>query len=63
MLVLYKNDSSPPARATIMLLHLLGIEYKGHDMNPVMRDQDTPEMTKVNTIFIYVPAYLLVICL
>lgn len=56
MLVLYKNDGSPPARATIMLLHILGIEYEGHDINPVVRDQDTPEMTKVKIFFYYLSA-------
>lgn len=48
MIVLYKNNGSPPARATMMLLHILGIEYEGHDINPIVRDQDTPEMTKKN---------------
>lgn len=47
MLTLYKNNASPPARATMMLLHILGIDYKEYDINPILRDQDTPKMSKV----------------
>ncbi|CAK1542272.1 unnamed protein product [Leptosia nina] len=45
---LYKRDESPPARTVMVVAHILGLSYEPHDLNPVFRDQDTPEMVKKN---------------
>ncbi|XP_069360309.1 glutathione S-transferase 1-like isoform X2 [Maniola hyperantus] len=47
-LTLYKTDASPPARAVMMVADILGVKYDSYDINPVMREQDTPEMTQKN---------------
>nr|AIL29311.1 glutathione S-transferase epsilon 2 [Cnaphalocrocis medinalis] len=47
--VLYKNDQSPPARSVKMLMSLLGLNFiEQRDINPLFREQDTPEMRKKN---------------
>nr|WGO51734.1 glutathione S-transferase epsilon 2 [Ectropis grisescens] len=54
--VLYQSEASPPARAVMMVLDLLGVEVEKRDLNPVLREQDTPEFVKKNpmkTIPIY----------
>ncbi|XP_041981064.1 glutathione S-transferase 1-like [Aricia agestis] len=48
MLTLYKNDASPPARAVMMVADILGVKYISHTINPLLREQDTEEMTKIN---------------
>nr|XP_026493542.1 glutathione S-transferase 1-like [Vanessa tameamea]XP_026493543.1 glutathione S-transferase 1-like [Vanessa tameamea]XP_026493545.1 glutathione S-transferase 1-like [Vanessa tameamea] len=45
---IYKVDASPPARAVLMVADLLGIKYNACDINPLLREQDTPDMTKKN---------------
>ncbi|XP_039758458.1 glutathione S-transferase 1-like [Pararge aegeria] len=47
-LTLYKIDASPPARAVMMVADILRVNYVAYDINPLMREQDTPEMTKKN---------------
>ncbi|XP_023938764.1 glutathione S-transferase 1 [Bicyclus anynana] len=47
-ITLYKIDGSPPARAVMMVANILGVQYEPYDINPLMREQDTPEMTKKN---------------
>ncbi|CAK1581154.1 unnamed protein product [Parnassius mnemosyne] len=47
-LLLYKNDSSPPARTVMMVADILGLKLNMKDLNPVLREQDTPELTKKN---------------
>lgn len=46
--VLYKTDMSPPARAVKMLVYLLGLDIEQRDLNPVLREQDAPELRKVS---------------
>ncbi|XP_050350082.1 glutathione S-transferase 1-like [Nymphalis io] len=45
---IYKVDASPPARAVLMVADLLDIKYNACDINPLLREQDTPDMTKKN---------------
>ncbi|XP_047532193.1 glutathione S-transferase 1-like [Vanessa atalanta] len=45
---IYKVDASPPARAVLMVADLLGIKYNACDINPLLREQDSPDMTKKN---------------
>lgn len=47
---LYRMIGSPPARAVMMTIDILGIEneIEQRDLNPVFREQDTPEFTKKN---------------
>lgn len=47
-LTIYKTNASPPARAVMMVAEILGIKYNSFEINPILREQDTPEMTKVN---------------
>lgn len=49
--ILYKNDNSPPARATLMMADILNLKLELKDLNPVLRDQDTPELTKVHYLY------------
>nr|UEN71119.1 glutathione S transferase-E5 [Glyphodes pyloalis] len=47
--ILYKNDQSPPARSVNMLIHLMGLDFvEPRLINPILREQDTPEMKKLN---------------
>ncbi|XP_028162197.1 glutathione S-transferase 1-like [Ostrinia furnacalis] len=46
--ILYKTDQSPPARAVKMLVHILGLDIEQRDLNPILREQDTPELRKKN---------------
>nr|QLI62207.1 glutathione S-transferase 11 [Streltzoviella insularis] len=46
--ILYKVDTSPPARAAMMVADILGLQLNLRDLNPVLREQDTPEFTKKN---------------
>lgn len=46
--ILYKADASPPARAVMMLIDILGLNHiQQRDLNPVLREQDAPEFKKV----------------
>lgn len=45
---LYKTDSSPPSRAVMMVADILGLELDKQDLNPVAREQDSPEMVAVS---------------
>lgn len=49
--ILYKMIGSPPARAVMMVIDILGIqnEIEQRDLNPVLREQDTPEFKKVKS--------------
>lgn len=47
-LTIYKTNASPPARAVMMVAEILGIKYNSYEINPILREQDTPEMTKKN---------------
>ncbi|XP_030027473.1 glutathione S-transferase 1-like [Manduca sexta] len=54
--ILYKMDASPPARAVMMVANILELSIDKQDLNPVFREQDTPEFVKKNpmkTIPIY----------
>ncbi|XP_026740968.1 glutathione S-transferase 1-like [Trichoplusia ni] len=54
--ILYKQNASPPARAVMMVIDILGIDVDLQDLNPVFREQDAPEFKKKNpmrTIPIY----------
>ncbi|CAH0399528.1 unnamed protein product [Chilo suppressalis] len=44
--IVYQTDSSPPARAVKMILYILGLEFEIREMNPLLREQDAPEMRK-----------------
>ncbi|XP_038221770.1 glutathione S-transferase 1-like [Zerene cesonia] len=44
----YKIDGSPPARAVMMLTDILKVPYEEIIINPFLREQDTPELTKKN---------------
>nr|ASN63936.1 glutathione S-transferase epsilon 5 [Spodoptera exigua] len=46
--ILYKADASPPARAVMMVIDILGIKIEQRDLNPVLREQDAPEFVKKN---------------
>ncbi|XP_061379594.1 glutathione S-transferase 1-like isoform X2 [Danaus plexippus] len=48
--ILYKTDASPPARAVMMVAEILGVQYSNCEINPVLREQDTPEMTAKNPL-------------
>lgn len=45
---LYKTDASPPARAVMMVVDILGLKFDQRDLNPILREQDTPELKKKN---------------
>lgn len=45
--VLYYSNSSPPSRTVRMVAGILGLQLELRALNPVARDQDTPELTKV----------------
>ncbi|CAH2087007.1 unnamed protein product [Euphydryas editha] len=45
---IYKNNVSPPARAVMMVAEILGIKYNSFEINPLLREQDTPDMIKKN---------------
>ncbi|XP_048484409.1 glutathione S-transferase 1 [Plutella xylostella] len=47
-LILYVSDASPPARAVLMLAEILQLEFDKQYINPVLREQDSPEMTQKN---------------
>lgn len=44
---LYKKDASPPARTVMIVAYILGVPYEPQELNPVLREQDSPEMVKV----------------
>ncbi|KPJ03136.1 Glutathione S-transferase 1 [Papilio xuthus] len=46
--LLYKTDASPPARTVMMVADILGLNLDMKEINPVLREQDTPELTKKN---------------
>lgn len=46
--VLYKSDASPPARAVMMIIDILRLAIEQKDLNPLAREQDTPDFKKVN---------------
>ncbi|XP_075979442.1 glutathione S-transferase 1-like [Anticarsia gemmatalis] len=46
--ILYKADASPTARAAMMIVDILGLNFDQRDCNPVLREQDTPELKKKN---------------
>ncbi|CAH0587968.1 unnamed protein product [Chrysodeixis includens] len=46
--ILYKQDASPPARAAMMVIDILGIDFDLQNLNPVLREQDAPEFKKKN---------------
>lgn len=46
--ILYKALPSPPARAVMMVADILGLNFDQRDLNPVFREQDTPELRKKN---------------
>lgn len=48
---LYKTDASPPARTVMIVANILGINLDMKNINPVLREQDTPELTKVREIY------------
>ncbi|XP_050676253.1 glutathione S-transferase 1-like [Leptidea sinapis] len=48
MAVLYKAYSSPPVRCVMMVADILNIKYESQEINPLLREQDSPEMTKKN---------------
>lgn len=51
--ILYKKDASPPARAVMMIIDILGLDHiEQRDLNPVLREQDAPEIKKVGSQFI-----------
>lgn len=46
--ILYKMNASPPARAVMMLIDILGLKHiEQKNLNPVFREQDAPEIKKV----------------
>ncbi|CAG9116803.1 unnamed protein product [Plutella xylostella] len=47
-LILYVSDASPPARAVLMLAEILQLEFDKQYINPVLREQDSLEMTQKN---------------
>ncbi|KAJ2949645.1 hypothetical protein O0L34_g15570 [Tuta absoluta] len=47
-LTLWKMAQSPPARAVMMVIDLLGLDVNLEELNPIAREQDTPEFTKRN---------------
>nr|WDQ36043.1 glutathione S-transferase epsilon-3 [Grapholitha molesta] len=46
--ILYHSNSSPPSRAVKMVAGILGVQLEERFLNPVMRDQDTPELIEKN---------------
>ncbi|PZC85158.1 hypothetical protein B5X24_HaOG200218 [Helicoverpa armigera] len=46
--ILYKADPSPPARAVMMVIDILGLDVEQRTLNPVLREQDVPELKKKN---------------
>ncbi|CAF4825587.1 unnamed protein product [Pieris macdunnoughi] len=48
MAKLYKKDASPPARTVMIASYILGVPYDPQELNPLLREQDTPEMFKKN---------------
>ncbi|NP_001108465.1 glutathione S-transferase epsilon 6 [Bombyx mori] len=46
--ILYKTDASPPARAVMMIVDILGLKVDEQELNPILRQQDTPEFKKKN---------------
>ncbi|XP_063368276.1 glutathione S-transferase 1-like [Cydia amplana] len=46
--VLYHSKSSPPSRAVKMVAGILNVELEERYLNPVARDQDTPELIEKN---------------
>lgn len=44
--ILYKTDASPPARAVMMIVDILGLKVDEQELNPILRQQDTPEFKK-----------------
>ncbi|XP_031763098.1 glutathione S-transferase 1-like [Galleria mellonella] len=46
--ILYMTEASPPARTVLMLLDILGVKLELREINPVLREQDSPEMKKKN---------------
>nr|WAS27857.1 glutathione S-transferase [Mythimna separata] len=47
--ILYKANASPPARAVMMLIDILGLKHiEQRNLNPVLREQDEPEIKKKN---------------
>ncbi|XP_063539581.1 glutathione S-transferase 1-like [Cydia strobilella] len=46
--ILYHSNSSPPSRAVKMVAGILNVEYEERYLNPVARDQDTPELIEKN---------------
>lgn len=56
--ILYKQNASPPARAVLMVIDILGIDVDLQDLNPVFREQDAPEFKKV-TWDLYLLLYIL----
>ncbi|KAJ8718394.1 hypothetical protein PYW08_002631 [Mythimna loreyi] len=47
--ILYKQKASPPARAVMMLIDILGLDnIEQRNLNPVLREQDEPEIKKKN---------------
>lgn len=45
--LLYKTDASPPARTVMLVADVLGLNLDMKEINPVLREQDTPELTMV----------------
>ncbi|KAM3961683.1 LOW QUALITY PROTEIN: glutathione S-transferase 1-like [Aphomia sociella] len=47
--ILYKTDASPPARTVLMTIYILDIKnIELRELNPVLREQDVPELKKKN---------------
>lgn len=44
---LYQTNASPPSRTVLMVIDILGIDVQLKDLNPVLREQDTPELIQV----------------
>ncbi|KAM3959394.1 glutathione S-transferase epsilon 2 [Aphomia sociella] len=47
-LVLYKVDRSPPVRAVLMTIDILGLKFKGIDVNTLAGEHLTPEYLEKN---------------
>ncbi|CAD0197088.1 unnamed protein product [Chrysodeixis includens] len=43
-----RMDASPPARAAMMVINILGLDFDLQNLNPVLREQDAPEFKKKN---------------
>lgn len=48
--VLYQAKASPPSRAVRMIIDILGIDVELRDLNPVLREQVTPEFIQVRCL-------------